>query len=172
MSVARRSRNFRWTHWNFVNDRRTILACEVSTMVVRLPEPRSATLAAFTFVALLLASTPCPAEEPSGASDFQTLCSNCHGPGGKGDGKAGYVIPGLKPTDLTQLSRRNWGVFPHDEVRRAIDGRDEKPFHRLDMPLWGVRLQKGGKEFTPESEAEVKRRIDALVRYMETIQQK
>jgi hypothetical protein len=33
-------------------------------------------------------------------------------------------------------------------------------------------LQKPGQEFTPESDAEVKKRIDAMARYVESIQRK
>jgi mono/diheme cytochrome c family protein len=128
-------------------------------------------MASVLLLGAMIAAAPAYAQ-PSAESDYQQLCAHCHGPGGKGDGRAPYVIPGLKPADLTHLSRRNGGRFPSDEVRRAIDGRDEKPFHRLDMPLWGVKLQKSGKEFTPESEAEVKRRIDGLVSYIESIQVK
>jgi hypothetical protein len=38
------------------------------------------------------------------------------------------------------------------------------------MPFWGVNFQQEGKEFTPQSEARAKARIDALVTYVESIQ--
>ncbi len=39
------------------------------------------------------------------------------------------------------------------------------------MPFWGVNFQEEGKEFTPASEAKAKARTDAIVDYIETIQQ-
>jgi hypothetical protein len=39
------------------------------------------------------------------------------------------------------------------------------------MPFWGVTFQQSGKEFTPESEAKAKERIDNVIRYIETLQQ-
>ena len=39
------------------------------------------------------------------------------------------------------------------------------------MTTW-TTLQKPGREFTPESDAEVKKRIDAMARYVESLQRK
>jgi hypothetical protein len=38
------------------------------------------------------------------------------------------------------------------------------------MPLWGLRFQLTGKEYSDESEAAVKRRLNALLDYPESIQ--
>ena len=55
----------------------------------------------------------------------------------------------------------------------TIDGRKNIPSHeRLQMPFLGATLQKPGQEFTPESDAEVKKRIEAMARYVESLQQK
>jgi len=40
------------------------------------------------------------------------------------------------------------------------------------MPMWGLNFQKEDEEFTPLSEAEVKRRISDLVDYIRTLQRK
>jgi len=40
------------------------------------------------------------------------------------------------------------------------------------MPLWGLSFQLRGKEYSRESEAAVKRRISALLDYLESIQDK
>jgi hypothetical protein len=40
------------------------------------------------------------------------------------------------------------------------------------MPLWGLSFQVKDKEYSKESEATVKHRIDALLDYLETIQKK
>ena len=81
------------------------------------------------------------------------------------------MIAGIKPPDLTLITKRHGGTFPFQEVEDAIDGRKQITSHkRFDMPFWGVSLQEPGQEFTPASEAKVKQRIDAVVRYIETIQ--
>jgi len=124
---------------------------------------------------LLLASCAAGAlaDEPSGKQDFEQNCASCHGKNGKGHGEALYVIPGIKPPDLTLLGKNNGGVFPAEQVYRAIDGRSSIPAHsRIDMPFWGTTLQEQGKEFTPESEAKVKARISNMVAYIKSIQEK
>jgi hypothetical protein len=40
------------------------------------------------------------------------------------------------------------------------------------MPLWGLSFQLKGKEYSEESEAAVKRKINALLDYLESIQEK
>jgi mono/diheme cytochrome c family protein len=123
---------------------------------------------------LLLASCAASARaEPSGKQDFQQNCASCHGKDGKGGGEALYVIPGIKPPDLTRLSKNHAGVFPAAQVYQSIDGRSGIPAHsRIDMPFWGTTLQEQGKEFTPESEAKVKTRISNMVAYIKSIQER
>ena len=109
----------------------------------------------------------------SGRQDYVQNCASCHGVDGKGHGEALYVIPNVKPPDLTVLSKNNGGVFPTERVYKAIDGRNGIPGHgRFDMPFWGTTFQHEGQEFTPASEAEVKSRIMSIVTYIKTIQQK
>jgi mono/diheme cytochrome c family protein len=111
--------------------------------------------------------------QSGGKADFEHNCASCHGADGKGHGPALYVIPQVKPPDLTLLSQRNGGKFPADAVYRTIDGRDTLPSHkRFDMPFWGTTFQREGQEFTPASEKEVEARIMAIVSYIKTIQQK
>ncbi len=60
-------------------------------------------------------------EIPSGAEDYATFCSACHGPQGKGNGDlAGEFNP--RPADLTTLSKRNSGTFPTTKVMAQIWG--------------------------------------------------
>jgi mono/diheme cytochrome c family protein len=107
----------------------------------------------------------------AGKADFNKHCAPCHGTNGKGHGPEVAVIPGIKPSDLTLISRNNGGVFPYQEVADTIDGRKGVPSHkRFDMPFWGVNFQQEGKEFSPESEAAAKARIDSVVDYIATIQ--
>jgi mono/diheme cytochrome c family protein len=128
-------------------------------------------------VALLL-SAPCGVEnvwaDMTGRQDFVENCASCHGIDGKGHGKARDLIPGgVKPPDLTELSKANAGTFPAEQVYRWIDGRTVVTAHsRIDMPFWGTVMQQSEKEFRPESEAMVKVRILRMVSYIESIQQK
>lgn len=121
---------------------------------------------------VVLMSTPHLWAQDTGKQDYMKYCAGCHGTDGKGNGPDLYVLPGIKPPDLTLLSKKNGGVFPTDQVEATIDGRKVIPSHkRFDMPFWGVNLQEKGKEFTPESEAKVKKRIADIAHYIETIQQ-
>jgi mono/diheme cytochrome c family protein len=111
--------------------------------------------------------------DDQGRRDYMANCASCHGVDGKGHGEALYVIPGVKPADLTILSRNNQGVFPAHRVYESIDGRNGIPAHeRFDMPFWGTTFQREGAEFTPASEHEVKARIMKIVDYIKSIQQK
>jgi mono/diheme cytochrome c family protein len=94
----------------------------------------------------VLALAACVEKEkvPSGAEDFATFCSACHGLGGKGDGDAAATLD-RKPADLTRLSARNGGVFPGTRVMAKIWGyTGVKPGHVADgspMPQFGPLLQ-------------------------------
>ncbi len=111
--------------------------------------------------------------DTTGKQDFDDNCASCHGKDGKGHGEALYVIPEIKPSDLTKLTKNNGGVFPAERVYQSIDGRAGIPAHsRIDMPFWGTTLQQPGKEFSPESEAKVKVRISNMVSYIKSLQGK
>ncbi|HXN85739.1 MAG TPA: c-type cytochrome [Candidatus Binataceae bacterium] len=143
----------------------------MTTLIMLMARPAVATS---IVVACIVAGGIASAQD-SGARDYAVYCATCHGARGKGNGPAVDVIPGFKPVDLTELAKNHAGAFPADEVRDVIDGRKQLPGHRdsdTDMPLWGVTFQEEGKEFTPESEAKVKRRIAALVEYIRSMQQK
>jgi mono/diheme cytochrome c family protein len=107
----------------------------------------------------------------AGKVDFDKHCAPCHGTNAKGHGPEVSVIPGIKPSDLTLISRNNGGVFPYQEVADTIDGRKGVPSHkRFDMPFWGVNFQQQGNEFSPSSEAAARARINAVVAYIATLQ--
>ena len=129
-------------------------------------------------VSLLLAMgfafTAQTAAAQSGKQDYEAYCAECHGKAGKGNGPTTQNIPmNPPPPDLTGLAKKNGGKFPFDEVVDTIDGRKNLPSHeRIQMPFLGATLQQRGKEFTPESDAEVKRRVEAMARYVQHLQQK
>ena len=78
----------------------------------------------------------------------------------------------VRPTDLTQLSKKHQGQFPFWQVYRIIDGREEVKGHGTrDMPIWGevFRQPHGGKRV---DETSVLGRILALVYYLQSIQEK
>ena len=108
--------------------------------------------------------------QPNGKRDFDELCAQCHGATGTGEGR---TLTEANPPDLTLLSRRNGGKFPFEHVNRIVDGREMTESHtRAAMPFWGQVLQTPEHENTPESNAEVKARILAIVEYIRSIQKK
>lgn len=123
-------------------------------------------------VALL--PTALPAAEPgatnpleSGRQRFLLDCATCHGVDGGGNGPVAGVLK-IAPPDLTRIAARNHGSFPYAEVYATIDGRDMPLAHGTrDMPLWGNRYK---TSLVAHGEKKVHVRIDALVRYLETLQ--
>jgi len=115
------------------------------------------------------------AAEPTGAREYQDNCARCHGTDAKGNGPDANDKPGYRPADLTQITKRHGEKFPRQEIYDVIDGGKRLPGHHnfnSPMPLWGLSFQLTGKEYSDESEAAVKRRINALLDYLESIQEK
>lgn len=106
---------------------------------------------------------------PTGAYLFRTYCASCHGPSALGDGPLAAAMK-RKPANLTEILKRNDGAFPSDKVFRIIDGRTKVAGHGgSDMPVWGDVFNRSSEVQGPEG---VKARIDALVAFLETIQQR
>lgn len=110
-----------------------------------------------------------------GKLEYQSNCASCHG----NDGKGGAYVDFLKvtPPDLTQLSKKNGGVFPLERVYGVIDGRQEVKAHGpRDMPIWGRDYQiKAGEYYVDvgyDPEAYVRGRILALIDYLNRMQAK
>jgi len=77
------------------------------------------------------------AEAPDGKQLFMENCASCHGTDAKGSGEmARHLIK--MPPDLTQLSARNGGVFPMDDVMSTIDGLHRGPKFSGAMPEFGA----------------------------------
>jgi hypothetical protein len=110
-----------------------------------------------------------------GKADFKTYCASCHGRSGIGNGPVAKFLA-LEPADLTKLSRKNHGLFPRGRIAAVIDGREAVKVHGpRDMPVWGnwfnVEAEAPGLR-AQEREPIVRARIEALVHYIETIQEK
>lgn len=136
---------------------------------------------------LMLFSTPALATEQAtpgtevaglmtglGAADFQTYCAACHGVAAKGDGTVAEFLT-IPAPDLTQLTRKNAGIFPRERIAEVIDGRAEVKVHGArDMPVWGdwFDTEAANEGMTKEErEAVVSSRINALLAWLETIQE-
>lgn len=111
---------------------------------------------------------PSTAPDDTGSRLFRTYCASCHGTTGRGNGPLADQLR-RTPPDLTQFTRRNGGVFPSERVHRIIDGRDVPIHGDREMPIWGdvFKTAPGGS-----SAGAVKARIDAIVRYLEGIQER
>ncbi|NNE87985.1 MAG: c-type cytochrome [Silicimonas sp.] len=67
---------------------------------------------------------------------FQFHCATCHGLEARGNGPMAPALT-VQPTNLTQLSASNDGVFPITRVIKRIDGRDPLVSHGSSMPIFG-----------------------------------
>jgi mono/diheme cytochrome c family protein len=100
-----------------------------------------------------------------GRALFTAYCASCHGPDARG---AGAMTAQLKtaPPDLTRFARRNGGVFPAERVRQMVDGRGPAAHGSIEMPVWGDVFQRKARGESASA------RIDALVRFLESIQER
>jgi hypothetical protein len=109
-----------------------------------------------------------------GAGDFRTYCAACHGVGGKGDGTVAEFLT-IAAADLTQLKKKNAGIFPRERITEVIDGRTEVKVHGpRDMPVWGDWFSTEAAEGNVDKqarEAVVSARITGLVAYIESLQE-
>jgi mono/diheme cytochrome c family protein len=119
-------------------------------------------------VAAAQPTTGSTAATARGRALYVTHCAVCHGGGGQGDGPFAIRLK-EPPPDLTLFAAHNADVFPSALVRRIIDGKQKMPGHGgPDMPIWGDAFRRSGTG-PGDSPDE---RIYALVRYLETIQQR
>jgi cytochrome c len=123
-----------------------------------------------------------------GKTEYLSSCGTCHGVDGKGKGPTADQLK-VAPADLTQLAKKNGGIFPLNAVYEKIDGRQEIKAHgSRDMPIWGYRYTplpnvSSNQAFNPKAselyldlsydpEVIIRGRILALVDYLYRIQDK
>jgi cytochrome c553 len=103
----------------------------------------------------------------NGAVIFRQHCASCHGPSGHGGSSA--VSSRRAPPDLTKFAMRNGGIFPSERLARIIDGRDAPSHIDGGMPVWGNTFRRATKDGSDEN---AKARIEALVRFLQSIQER
>jgi mono/diheme cytochrome c family protein len=83
----------------------------------------------------------------AGKREFQRSCATCHGVDAKGSGPSATAL-NVKPTDLTQLRKRQGGVFLFWRTYEKINGKDEaliRGHGTREMPVWGERFRSSSR---------------------------
>lgn len=109
------------------------------------------------------------AEGDQGRASYLRYCGSCHGVEGKGDGTVSRSL-NVKPADLTQIRKKNKGVFPLEKVIATIDGKTRIGAHgESKMPVWGEIFEKGASA-QKEPAATSAARVKVIAEYLSTIQ--
>lgn len=125
------------------------------------------------FAAALL-TAGCMTQTDTGAANGRVLfndnCAACHG--NKADGN-GPLAPKLAlwPANLTELSLRNDGIFPADDVIAKVHGYQGAD-HFADMPSFGSVFTGPTVEWKTADGASIPttENLILLVKYLETLQ--
>ncbi|TBN41306.1 cytochrome C [Paracoccus subflavus] len=119
---------------------------------------------------LIAACAPPMTDGAQARNDFKSLCVDCHGADGRGNGPAAAgMVP--VPVDLTRVAASNGGVFPRLQVMGHIygftPGRSESPMPEFGDLLDGpaVPYDAGDGISTPTPA-----RLVALMEYVEAMQ--
>ena len=111
---------------------------------------------------------PAPTIAMSGKQTYAHYCAWCHGPDGRGDGPAAFILK-TPPADLTTLAKRHGGKFPYEYVSDVLKFGTRIVSHgSSDMPIWGPIF--GSME--NYNEAAVRKRIKDLCDYLASVQEK
>lgn len=106
-----------------------------------------------------------------GGNLFGYWCATCHGADARGGGPLSLYMT-LPAPDLTDLARRNGGVFPLQSVIRTIDGSERLPAHGGEMPVFGALFADDldGVFERREAVIEAQGRILAIAIYLSSLQ--
>jgi mono/diheme cytochrome c family protein len=108
-------------------------------------------------------------EAEKSADLYLRYCGSCHGIGAKGDGPVAKHLT-IKPTDLTQLRKKNKGVFPLSRVVSAIDGtRAVRTHGESKMPVWGEVFEKFDPKGKDPGQSQTK--IKLIAEHLSALQQ-
>ncbi len=103
----------------------------------------------------------------SGEQLYTAYCASCHGVDGRGQGPAAPALKTKLP-DLTLMAKKKNGRFPEGDVFQVIKWGGGIVGHgSKEMPVWGTAFRT-----IDHGEAEVNLRINNLIQYLESIQQK
>ena len=99
---------------------------------------------------------------------YRAHCAVCHGLQGKGDGPVGATLR-TRPADLTVLAKNNGGNFPAQRIQKFIADIDPsvQSHGSREMPVWGPIFHR-----VEEDQDFGNVRLQNLIKYLETIQQK
>jgi len=104
-------------------------------------------------------------QDLSGEELYISYCQICHGTDGNGPMTEVLTIP---PPDLRKIAARRDGVFPKEELKKVIDGREGFLSHGTrDMPIWGAVF---ANSEDLNNEEQIAEKISLLIDYLETIQ--
>jgi len=125
------------------------------------------TILATALTLAMLGGAAQAADDDLGARLYLNHCAACHGFEAEGDGPVAATMRASVP-NLRTLAQRANGVFPADNVAAYIDGREINAAHGdRQMPIWGD-VFRGAEQGT--AERTVKRRIAAIVEFIEALQ--
>lgn len=132
-----------------------------------------AKFAAMLLAGALLACTSALADETApksvlddGQQVYAENCAYCHGNKAKGDGPMASILT-VKPSDLTQLAKKNNGNFDFWKAYRTVDGRKTLRAHGgSEMPIWGAKFK------SDWGEASMRARMLQVTMYVQSIQEK
>jgi mono/diheme cytochrome c family protein len=114
-------------------------------------------------------AAPSKNEPISGKQLYVSYCAMCHAGDAKGGGP---FSPQLKvwPPDLTQLAKKNNGIYPTMRVSEMIDGEFGKvsAHGSREMPIWGPVFRTMAHGHNDSAQV----RIGNVVKYLESLQQK
>ena len=133
----------------------------------------SASLVLMLAFVLACADASVGQDEHLGITEYELACMACHGVDGRGDGPLAKTLK-ARPSDLTQISKASGGRFPSKKVGEMIDGRAAVAAHgSREMPVWGDRYRAAESGNRPKIvEQRARAQIDALVKYVQTLQEK
>lgn len=117
------------------------------------------------------AEEPVSETSPIGQAEYKRSCAVCHGLDAKGNG---VMADSLKknPADLTTLSIRNGGQFPHQRVYETIEGIDQLAAHgSREMPAWGEKYRKEAHLNSEDEFLYFRGLMFELIIYLQSIQE-